>query len=160
MFTSPEEEKFIFNYLNKDMKLLEYGSGESTIQFSHHVKEVVSIEHNENWFNKVFSKIDKNVNLHLCKPDLHYEEVIHDGTYEQFKTYITYPIKYGIFDVIFIDGRARIECAKFAKNLSNHKTMIFIHDFFSRLELDNYKKIYDYLILEEYVGEMAKFRVK
>jgi len=160
MFTSKEEEIFLFNHLNKNIKFLEYGSGNSTLQLSSYVKKVISIEHNKEWYNKILPYVSDNVELYLCEPDKYYEEVKHDGLYEQFETYITFPKKFGIFDVIFIDGRARIECAKFAKKISHENTTIFIHDFFSRLELDNYKEIYDYLILEDSIGDMAKFRVK
>jgi protein-L-isoaspartate O-methyltransferase len=51
--------------LNKDMNLLEYGAGRSTTFYSRKVKHVVSIETNEDWFNLVKARIDKNVAIFL-----------------------------------------------------------------------------------------------
>ena len=63
-----------------------------------------------------------------------------------------------MFDVIFIDGRARIECAKICNEISHENTIIFIHDFRSRYE--NYKLVLDHLTLISEVEDMAMFKIK
>jgi len=43
---------FIENFLiNKDKKILEFGEGSSTLWFSDKCSKIISIEHNEVWFN-------------------------------------------------------------------------------------------------------------
>lgn len=161
MFTnSTGESSFFINHINKQQRVLEYGSGESTIEIAGLCKEVISVEHNITWYNRVKLDIPSNIILILREPDEEYREGGCDGTYNQFKNYILAPLDYGTFDIILIDGRARIECAKFVKNVSHDDTIIFIHDFTSRLERDNYKEIFNYLDLVESVGDMSKFKIR
>ena len=63
MFTTKKEEEFFLNKLNKNHRVLEWGSGESTFQISKLVKEIVSIEHQKNWFNKI--KLNTNLKTNL-----------------------------------------------------------------------------------------------
>ena len=43
--------KFIEPKLNKDFSVFEYGSGNSTIWYAQRVKEIISVENDEDWFN-------------------------------------------------------------------------------------------------------------
>lgn len=134
MFHNKEEENFLFSQLKKEMDILEWGSGLSTLAISPLVNSIVSIEYNQKWFDemekRIFSLKTKNNILlhHIPANNPNYEG---DGTYEEFKDYILYPeyIKRK-FDVIFIDGRARIECAKMACSLLKKHGIIVIHDIF------------------------------
>jgi hypothetical protein len=156
MFASINEENFFFTHLKDDFRVLEYGSGSSTEQISKKVKEIISIEHQEDWFNKLNEKKLDNCRLILKKPNLPYTEGITDGTYEEFKNYIESPLDYGLFDIILIDGRARVSCADFAKKISHKKTLIFVHDF-NRQE---YQEINNLLEHVQTVETMAKFKIK
>jgi predicted O-methyltransferase YrrM len=113
-------------YLNKEMIVFEYGSGGSTLYLSNKVKELYSIEHNENWFKQVKRKLGSNrmnnVKVYLKKPI--YKKSLKDvicksTTFNQylkydFKEYVEaidkFPDNY--FDLIIIDGRARSSCIK------------------------------------------------
>ena len=45
------------------------------------------------------------------------------------------------FDIVFIDGRARTDCAYKVLNYIDEDSIVFIHDFWPRPE---YHKVFDY----------------
>ena len=111
--------------------------------------------------DNINSKISNtNVNLYLCEPDNEYVEGGHCGTLQQFETYIKKPLELGKFDLIFIDGRARIECAKICKDISHKDTLIFIHDYRGRYDVENYKEIENYLNFISEINNLAFFSIK
>lgn len=85
--------------LNKDMRVFEWGMGNSTLFWSQYVGEVVSIESDLYWYKKMSEIIPRNVRAQYC-------ELEYGGEYcqkiidEQEK-----------FDIILIDGRDRVRCA-------------------------------------------------
>lgn len=157
MWMTSNEQEFLKTNLNKNQKVLEWGCGSSTIDISSIVNKVYSIEHNREWFNKIKKEISENVHLFLCEPDNEYIEGGHCGTFEQFESYVTKPIEFGPYDLILIDGRARIECSKVCNKISNNNTKIFIHDYRGRYYSENYKEIEDYLVFISEVENLALF---
>jgi precorrin-6B methylase 2 len=152
---------FLKKHLKNNQRVLEWGCGSSTISISKLVKEVHSIEHNKNWYDNINLKISNtNANLYLCEPDNEYVEGGHCGTLQQFETYIKKPLELGKFDLIFIDGRARIECAKICKDISHKDTLIFIHDYRGRYDVENYKEIENYLNFISEINNLAFFSIK
>lgn len=156
MFTQQNEEDFFMNHINGDSLVLEYGSGVSTKEIAKKCKFITSIEHQENWYNKLKNEIPNNCELILKKPDLPYIEGGHCGTYDEFKSYIESPLNKGPFDIILIDGRARVSCASICKKISHNDTVIFIHDY----HRPEYQEALNYLELVEQVGTMAKFKLR
>jgi hypothetical protein len=156
MFTDKDEEEFFFKEITKNSKVLEYGSGISTIEIANKCKSIVSIEHQKLWYDKNINIIPKNCELILKEPDLPYVEGFHCGTYNEFKSYIEAPFDKGLFDVILIDGRARMSCASICHKISHDNTVIFIHDF----HREEYQEALNYLELIDQVYTMAKFKVK
>ena len=129
------EQKFLFSHLCTNHKMLEYGSGESTNILENKVKQLVSIEHEQKWYNTVTQNTSKAI---ILFHESNNYSPPHDGTYKEFKEYIESPILYKPYDIILIDGRARYYCAKFAhEQLSHENTKYFIHDF----DLDEQKMI-------------------
>jgi len=155
MFGSPEEKEFLLSNLNSHHKVLEYGSGSSTNEIAGIVGEIISIEHNVSWFEKVKLKLPKNASI-FYKPPSPPLKKWDEGTFEQFKEYIEYPIRFAPFDIVFIDGRARVGCASVCNKLGDENTVVFIHDF----DRVAYHKALDYLELIDQVGTMAKFKIK
>jgi hypothetical protein len=149
---SKREAKLIEPYLTSGASVLEYGSGESTFEVAAKVKLLITVEHQLEWFNKIKAKLPKNTVI-LFEPPTCLKWGT-DGTYEQFKNYIEAPK--GIFNVIIIDGRARVGCAKYCKNVANENTIIFVHDY----QREEYKEIETHLQLIEVVETMAKFKLK
>ena len=162
MWMTEKEKAFLRENLKSNQKVLEWGCGTSTIGFAKTVKEVHSIEHNEEWFIIIKNELseNKNAHLYLCKPDTEYHEGGHCGTYEQFKTFITIPINLGKFDVILIDGRARIECSRICEKVSHGETLIFVHDYRGRFHSENYKEIENYLTFISEVENLTLFKIK
>jgi len=54
---------------NKNKTYLEIGSGYSTLYFSKHFKNVISLENDKVWFNKIKKEKPKNVKLNLFNKD-------------------------------------------------------------------------------------------
>ena len=121
---------FLENFLEKGMKVFEYGLGGSTLFFLNHTGVVVSVEHNEHWFHSAdeyISKENNNRNLKrfLIEPE-HTESISDKGDISLFnyassneeyrgKTFHKYVTKIdefpdSFFDVILIDGRSRPAC--------------------------------------------------
>lgn len=86
--------------LNKDHTLFEFGSGYSTLFYSSLVKQVISIEYDQQWFDLMQAKIPDNVSLVFKDKDIdaHYCRAICE--HEQ------------LFDIVIVDGRDRLNCLK------------------------------------------------
>ena len=156
MFTTPAESAFFFAEIDKNKKVLEYGSGQSTIEIAERCNKIISIEHQEEWYNKNAPSKPSNCEILLRKPTLPYSEGGHCGTYDEFKDYIEAPLSKAPFDVIFIDGRARVACSSICGKLGHKDTVVFVHDF----ERPEYQGVLQYLELITVVEKMAKFKLK
>lgn len=116
------------NYLKFNMSIFEYGSGGSTIFISKRVKEVISIEHDKEWY-QIISKEIENQHINNCQllfvepeTELSNREDYSDpdnyvsffSIYRKmnFRRYVLsineFPDDY--FDLVFVDGRARPSC--------------------------------------------------
>lgn len=126
---------FLGSVLTKEMRIYEYGSGGSTLFFAKRVNEVISVEHNPEWFTRVQDRINKKgvTNCHLklfqaeqdplysrndiANPDAY---VADDDNYcgMTFRKYASSIDCYsdGNFDVVLIDGRVRPSCFKHSLN--------------------------------------------
>jgi len=100
-FTYPSIE-FLKDRLNKNLSVLEYGSGNSSIWFADRVGTITSIEHDKKWFNKIKSVLPNNAKIILNNPlnKLEYHQIIK-----------TLPNKYNI---IVVDAIDRVNCLKTA----------------------------------------------
>jgi hypothetical protein len=156
MFTQKNEEDFFMSHISNDSLVLEYGSGVSTKEIAKKCKLITSIEHQEDWYNKLKNELPSNCELILKTTDLPYIEGGHCGTYDEFKSYIESPLNKMSFDIILIDGRARVSCSSICNKLSHDNTIIFIHDF----DRPEYQEALNYLELIIQVGTMAKFKIK
>lgn len=161
MFMPKDEENFFLSHLKSDHKVLEYGSGESTKQIAERVDSVLSIEHQKNWYEKVKNEIPNNAEIVLVEPNYPHIDGSGDGSFQQFKDYIEYPIGKDIFDVILIDGRARPWCASICKKISHEKTIVFIDDFNTgEITRTDYKLAHYYLNELDHCGRLYKFEVR
>jgi predicted O-methyltransferase YrrM len=159
IFTSPdmneENVKFIEKYLSKEKNMLEFGSGGSTIHFSRYVKHIISVEHDPYWSHQVQKYLNlekiKNASLIHVKPNAQFELGSTPKTQRQieFYDYIRVPdfIKENIpdfsFDIVFIDGRARVECAKYIFPLLHKDSIVIMHDYFGRHRYHSVLEWYD-----------------
>jgi len=83
-----------------DMSVFEYGAGYSTLWWQTRVKFVASVDHSKNWVSILRKQIMPNVDLTFAKLE-------YGGDYS--KTILKY---HCLFDVIVVDGRDRVNCAK------------------------------------------------
>jgi hypothetical protein len=68
--------EFIKCHLKSNMELFEYGSGNPTLFFADRVKNVMSVEHNKEWYERVRSRLPQNVELSLVELSDEYENSI------------------------------------------------------------------------------------
>jgi hypothetical protein len=121
---------FLEHFLEKGMKVFEYGLGGSTLFFLNRVEMVVSIEHDEHWFDSADEYISKEKNNHnskrfLIEPEdiesisdkdsislFNYSSANEEYKGKSFHKYVTKIDEYpdSFFDVILIDGRSRPAC--------------------------------------------------
>jgi len=81
-----------------------------------------------------------------------------DGTYEQFTKYIDGISLFNVptFDVIFVDGRARVAAAWKALPYLGPNSTLFIHDW----DRKEYHPILQWYVLEQTAGRMARLHKK
>ena len=91
---------FIEPRLNNSMKVFEFGSGNSTFWFSNRISNIVSLEHDRQWYIKLLDKMPKNARLV-------YKEFTIDGEYANYINETGEK-----YDLILIDGRDRVNCVK------------------------------------------------
>ncbi len=121
--------EFIRERLTKNLRVFEYGSGNSTFFFADIVREVISIEHDKEWYNKMKEIVPCNVELLQC-------ELVYGGKYSELIK------KYSDVDIVLIDGRDRVNCAKNAIHSLSEEGII-IWDDTERIE---YEDGYNYLL--------------
>jgi len=95
-------------------KVFEYGSGSSSLYWSEKCLSLISIEHDQDWFNKIKNNIKSNQKLFLRKNKDEYVQSINEFESE--------------FDILIIDGVYRQDCAKEVKNKLNRESGIVILD--------------------------------
>ena len=143
-------------YVPRAKRILEWGSGLTS--------QVITIYAHSKWKSELFLSIDEN--------SAYQEAVFARGFRQSFVrpvcidrvgprrgqadpelNYSCYPLTCGTtFDVIFIDGRRRMECAFVASMLSHPQTVLILHDY----RRTRYQTV---LALFEVVEDGAQFRV-
>lgn len=91
---------FIRKRVTRDLTVFEFGSGGSTTWWANHVKNVVSVEHDRDWYEKIKSLQRSNVKIFHV--ELSYGGKYSSSTREHVDK----------FDIIVIDGRDRVNCIK------------------------------------------------
>lgn len=157
-WTTQASIRIFENILRKDMIGFEYGSGRSTLFFAKRLSKLISVEHDENWYNTVMANLKNrsitNVQYNAIKPN--YDKPFNDNSdaakslkgsgarlkveFQDYFNFISrYPDQY--FDFIIVDGRARVECTFYS--ISKLKPGgIFVLDNSDR---QRYKPIFDLL---------------
>ena len=107
---------FIKPRLTKDLTIFEYGSGNSTLFYAQHVKNVVSVEHDEAWYQKIVKEKASNAEMIFCK-------LTPDGEYCKKAASLAEK-----FDIIIVDGRDRVNCCKYGIAALTEKGVIVLDD--------------------------------
>lgn len=109
-FTYPSID-FLRERVPADAKVFEYGMGASTLWWSKIAGKVCSVEHHKGWFDTISVHLPENVSPELC--DLRTEEYVNA---------VERPSE--SFDIIVIDGRRRVECARRCPNALSERGVI------------------------------------
>ena len=160
-----------WEYIKGKDKVLEWGSGESTLHWMKVVNIFVSIEHKYEWYNEIAPNILSNVEYHLVpshslKDDDELEQHVGDllfcagdpmeidgkvywNTRDGFDwhcgiDYIRKPLEleYRDYDVVIVDGRCRVMCAYIAKDLIKDGGYLVFDDFNNRTYYHGILKYY------------------
>ena len=90
---------FLNERLTKTMNVFEYGTGNSTLYFASRVQQIISVEHDQRWYDKYHPVLPNNVHSKFIEVDsikVDYSQAAKNA---------------GIrFDILVIDGRKRKEC--------------------------------------------------
>ena len=99
---APKASQFLEEILSEriDTRVLEFGSGTSTVWLSKRTHNLVSIEHNRDWYDNVKNFLEKDESCHSV--DLKLLPTPYHSVCDEF------PDEH--FDVIIVDGRDRIKC--------------------------------------------------
>ncbi len=111
-------ERHLKRILPRVSRAFEYGSGGSTLYLSERVPELVSVEHDPDWSALVGAQLASRANVRLeLHPPTAGEDPAYRSTDERyvgmtFRDYASAVGRFpdGHFDLIMIDGRARVAC--------------------------------------------------
>ena len=107
---------FLKGKLNKNLSVLELGSGNSTFFFSERVADITSLEHSKEWYQEILNKIPSNVELIFTG----------SNTAEEYLKPISKTDKK--FDIIIIDSIFRNECLVECLNYLTDQGIIIFDD--------------------------------
>lgn len=112
---APKAIEYLDIHLKSNHKLFEFGSGGSTKWFIDRVSEVVSVEHQLEWYKAVKEEVKDCPNCTYIHSPTPYDSEIKK-----------YPNEY--FDVVLVDGRRRNMCAKAAISKIKPGGMLILDD--------------------------------
>lgn len=125
---------YLNSCISENSKVFEYGSGGSTLFFLRRVQELITVEHDRSWFQKVTAIIEtirmeykwkgfliegelmNNIeNYDISNPDLYLSDDMNSKN-KSFRSYCSVIDRFNdnYFDVVLVDGRARPSCLKHA----------------------------------------------
>jgi hypothetical protein len=144
MMHRPEVD-LVASYLKSSDLYLEWGAGGSTMNFPRYVRKSFSIDHNCEWVE--YMRTRQNASEHdYSNLDMICEGVpvgtngwgtlspFEHGDYATFRPYVDRVETLGVpaFDIVFVDGRARMACALKALEFMHNESLLFMHDFYTR----------------------------
>jgi hypothetical protein len=114
----PAEYEAISHLLTSDMVVMEWGSGASTIRFSPLVKKYCSLEHKPGWFRRVRPQVAGTADYRVVP-----------CAQGQYEPYVKAVADFGEkFDLVLIDGRSRVACAREVIPFLKPRHLVLLHD--------------------------------
>jgi Methyltransferase domain len=117
-------------HLPHDAKVFEFGGGGSTIWLCDRDSIVTCVEHDLSWFEQLKSAVGGRADLRLVEPDA--TGSIKGSTYpgQAFDSYVSSVSGEAdeSFDLVIVDGRARVACVLAAKNKVRRGGMLLLDD--------------------------------
>jgi predicted O-methyltransferase YrrM len=110
------------------MKVFEYGAGASTLWWAQRVSEVLSCEHDPQWFELTRKGVPSNAKIvHAPRDNYLYANRILEHVNE--------------FDIVVIDGRDRVRCARNSINALTQQGVVI----WDNSDRDYYKPGFEFL---------------
>lgn len=138
-------------YEIKPKKCLEWGPGKSTSVFLKNISNdssLISIEHNINYFNQAKTNIGSDSRWTLLL----------NSVTKRSSSYAHCIFNYGYnFDLVFVDGRRRVECCFAAMVKLNKNGIIILHDSNRKTYLDI---LNPYILIIENIKDTLVFKPK
>lgn len=157
---------FLSKIVSRDMKVFEYGCGNSTLWWADHAKSVYSVEHDKNYIDYIQTKLPSNAMVAWSPEDTPVDDVYHGLTSDllkiipepvinfphqkmlargllnkEFLAYAIEAFRHGPYDIIVIDGMARVLTACLAADLVRDTGIII----FDNSDREEYSFAYEYL---------------
>lgn len=112
---------------------LEWGAGYSTLFFPRalpYCERWLAVDHDEAWIRNLRALHPPGcVQLvHVAPNHQPWTDPFGDGAFDDLRDYIRYPKKYAPYDFILVDGRARNECLKMARQFIKPDGIVVLHD--------------------------------
>lgn len=153
---SPSSVRFLKAYLTKEMNGLEFGSGISTLFIAPKVKQLISVEHNKQWYQLISERFKNegiaNVDYRFIAQndsnqfsDKSFEMTEKLG-FEVRRDYVNYymtvdSISDNSLDFLLVDGRARPECLYYAFPKMKKNGLIILDN----SEREHYKIVFEFM---------------
>lgn len=136
-FMEPHETEalsLLLRGFNEPMQAFEWGSGASSLYYGTRLpfgSSWQSAEHDPGWYeqsSQAASNWDRITVSHV-PPERAWHDAGDDGDYETFRKYVLFPTKLGrSFELILVDGRARVACMAVAWELLTDDGVMILHD--------------------------------
>ena len=100
--------------IKKNTKLLEFGSGYSTVWFQNYTDNLISIEHNKLWYDKINPLIN-NKTRYILKEINYISKPTIDKTFyktNNISELLNFDVPENYFDIILVDGIHRVNCVE------------------------------------------------
>ncbi|HYK75915.1 MAG TPA: FkbM family methyltransferase [Daejeonella sp.] len=107
---------FIKDRLQSEHQVFEFGAGNSTFFYAKKAAKVISVEHDQAWFDKISGQRPANSEIIFC-------EVETDGKYAGMPVSLNEK-----FHVIIVDGRDRVNCCKQAISALTDDGVVILDD--------------------------------
>lgn len=107
---------FLKERIHSNLKVFEWGSGNSTLWWEQRVKSVVAVEHDRDWFEEISQQ------LNIKKSIILYKALDYGGNYSKTIN------GYSEIDIAIVDGRDRVRCAMNSINSLSDKGIIIWDD--------------------------------
>lgn len=162
------EELRCFNeYLSKGNCYLEYGAGGSTVHACSfpNIRQVISIETDENWLQKVIESVENKEKLIIEHCDIgkvgQWGTPLEKSKYQEFWKYMVHPwriakLYHTVPDVALIDGRFRVASFLYSLVSARIGTNILFDDYVNR---PDYHVVEEFCKLTDIKGRMGVFSV-
>lgn len=139
LWMTPPEARLIAAAMWPGMRYLEYGSGGSTRRFGRLASVAYSVEHDARWCTQMAPTLRGTPIRLVCVPVARApagtagwgaRSPFDPANYTTFRPYVRAPdgLPPAAYDVVLIDGRARVACALYILRRLGRSSVVILHD--------------------------------